>query len=236
MNLVILEEGDWLGPDRAGLSGRKFQHVQEVHRLREGGELRVGVLGGRMGRGRILQLGQDHLEMEVQLDQDPPPKLPVHLVLALPRPKVLNRVLASATSLGVEAVHLVNAWKVEKSYWKSPRMAEENLRMQRLLGLEQARDTILPELHLHRLFRAFAEEALPRLTEGRLALLAHPGAGIPCPLGIGQPLILAVGPEGGWVEAEVGSFLEAGFCGVDLGPRILRVETAVAVLLGRIRA
>ena len=172
--------------------------------------------------------------MDVTLDEPPPPTLPLTLILALPRPKALNRVLASATSLGVARIYLINAWKVEKGYWKSPRMAEENLLLQRILGLEQAKDTVLPELHLRRLFRAFAEDELPGLTHGGLALVGHPGAPVPCPRAASGPVTLAVGPEGGWIDAELSTLGAAGFHAVDLGPRILRTETAVAALVGRL--
>ena len=164
----------------------------------------------------------------------PPPKLPLTLLLALPRPKVLNRALASAASLGVARILLLNAWKVEKAYWKSPKLAPENLREQLILGLEQAKDTVLPELKMVRLFRPFVEEELPHLTQGHRLLLGHPGAPTACPRALDGPAMLAIGPEGGWVEAEKQSLEGAGFEAVDLGPRILRVETALAALVGRL--
>jgi RsmE family RNA methyltransferase len=208
--------------------------VREVHRAEAGDTLKTGLLGGFMGSGLVTRLDSDCLELELALDQPPPPKLPLTLILALPRPKVLNRVLASAASLGVARIFLVNAWKVEKSYWKSPRMADENLLLQRLLGLEQARDTVLPELHLRRLFRPFVEEELPGLIRGTTALVGHPGASKACPREVLDPITLAIGPEGGWIEAELASLEVAGFCPVDLGPRILRTETALAALVGRL--
>ncbi|MDP2877041.1 MAG: 16S rRNA (uracil(1498)-N(3))-methyltransferase [Holophaga sp.] len=234
MNLIILFPDDFLDPQRVRLTGRRLAHVRDTHRAVLGDSLNVGLLAGLMGTGLITRLDEEALEMDVALDQPPPPKLPLTLVLALPRPKVLNRVLASAASLGVAHIHLINAWKVEKSYWKSPRMAEENLHHQRLLGLEQAKDTVLPELHIHRLFRPFVEDVLPTIVEGTQALVGHPGAPEPCPRHIHQPITLAVGPEGGWIEAELASLIRAGFCPVDLGPRILRTETAVAALVGRL--
>jgi RsmE family RNA methyltransferase len=232
MNLLILREEDWTG-GTVRLTGRRLNHVLEVHRARPGDELAVGLLGGAMGRGRVLRLDDQALELDVVLDQAPPPKLPLTLVLALPRPKVLNRVLAAATSLGVARIYLVNAWKVEKSYWHSPRLAEANLLLQRVLGLEQARDTRLPELHLRRLLRPFAEDELPGLLQGSLALLAHPGSAAPCPREVAGPATLVIGPEGGFIPAEVELLTRSGCRAVHLGERILRVETAVAALVGR---
>jgi RsmE family RNA methyltransferase len=185
-----------------------------------------------MGQGLVTRLDSEALELDVELAQPPPPKLPLTLVLALPRPKVLNRALASATSLGVARIYLVNAWRVEKSYWKSPRLQEDNLLLQRILGLEQARDTVLPELHLRRLLRPFAEEELPGLIRGTLPLLAHPGSPDPCPRDLREPVTLLVGPEGGFIPPEVELLARAGCRPVGLGDRILRVETALAALVG----
>jgi len=234
MNLILLFPEDFVEPNRVRLAGRRLAHVRDTHRATTGDALTVGQLAGPMGTGIVTRLDEEVLEMEVTLVQPPPLKLPLTLVLALPRPKVLNRVLASATSLGVGQIHLINAWKVEKSYWKSPRMAAENLLHQRLLGLEQAKDTVLPELHLHRLFRPFAEDQLSGIVQGTLALVGHPGALEPCPRRVEGPVTLAVGPEGGWIPSELESLAAVGFRLVDLGPRILRTETAVAALVGRL--
>ncbi len=234
MNLVLLFPEDLVAPDRARLAGRRLAHVREVHRAAVGDDLAVGLLGGKMGRGRVRRLDGEALELDLALDQDPPPKLPLTLVIAVPRPKVLNRVVAASASLGVARIVLVNAWKVEKAYWSSPRMAPENLRQQLLLGLEQAKDTVLPELRLARLFRPFVEDALPVLLQGGTGLLAHPGAEQGPPRVLAAPLTLAIGPEGGWIEAERASLQGAGMHPVGLGPRILRTETALAALVGQL--
>jgi RsmE family RNA methyltransferase len=205
-----------------------------VHRAAVGDALVVGKLNGRIGTGEVTRLDDTALEMRVALDREPPPPLPVTLVLALPRPKVLNRVVASATSLGVKRIALVNAWRVEKSYWKSPKLSDENLLLQRVLGLEQAKDTILPSIELHRLFRPFVENELPAVANGTLAIVAHPLGARACPRGVTSPVTLAIGPEGGFIAPEIASLERAGFESVTLGERILRVETAVAALLARL--
>lgn len=234
MNLVLLFPEDLVAPDCARLTGRRLAHLREVHRVAPGDELTVGLLGGKMGRGRILRLDEGQAELALALDQPPPPKLPLTLVIAVPRPKVLNRVVAAAASLGTQRIVLLNAWKVEKAYWASPKMRPEALRDQLILGLEQAKDTVLPDLRLARLFRPFVEDELPGLLAGGTGLLAHPGAGGAAPGPMVSPVTLAIGPEGGWIDAEVGSLLEAGLQPLDLGPRILRTETALAALVGKL--
>jgi RsmE family RNA methyltransferase len=234
MNLILLFVDDFVSEGRARLTGRRLAHVRSVHRVGTGDALRVGLLGGKKGTGRIAHIDDFALDMDVELDQEPPPKLPLTLIVALPRPKALNRIVAAATSLGASSLVLLNTWKVEKSYWKSPRLSESNLLHQRILGLEQAADTVLPNLRIERLFTPFVRDALPILGEGSTRLLAHPGACAPCPSDAKGPCTLALGPEGGFVASEVAALEDAGFLQVGLGARTLRVETAMAVSVGRL--
>ena len=230
MNLVLLFEEDFITDGVARLTGRRAEHIARVHRASEGDSLVAGIANGRIGSGTITKMTSDAVEMDVALDRDPPPPLPLTLILALPRPKVLNRVIASATSLGVKDVHLINAWRVEKNYWKSPKLSEDNLREQCIAGLEQARDTVLPRITLHRFFRQFAEG----FTSDALKLVAHPHTSAECPRNVNEATALAIGPEGGFIAEELASFERAGFQTVTMGERILRVETAVAALIARL--
>jgi 16S rRNA (uracil1498-N3)-methyltransferase len=232
MNLVLLEASDFVAGDCVRLTGRRLEHVRKVHRAEAGDELRVGVVGGQIGRGRVERMDDASMEMAVALDRDPPPPLPLRLILALPRPKVLNRTIAAAASLGIKEIDIVNSWRVEKSYWKSPRLSGENLRAQCVLGLEQAVDTVLPVIRQHRLLMEFMRGLS---IEGRLGLVAHPYDAKPIPRVIDKPVTLAIGPEGGFIDREVESFREAGFQTVSLGPRILRVETALPAIVAKIQ-
>ena len=233
MNLILLSQDDFLSESHVRLTGRRLEHVNNVHRVKAGDVLRVGLLNGGMGQARITALDSQGLEMDVVLNQPPPPKLPLTLVIALPRPKALNRVIAAATSLGAARIILLNAWKVEKSYWKSPRLDAANLLHQRILGLEQAMDTMLPELRLARFFAPFVRDELPGLASQTRCLIAHPQADAPCPMGLKESCTLVLGPEGGFIPDEVSAFENIGFQSVSLGPRILRTETALAALVGR---
>lgn len=230
MNLILLFEDDFVGERRVRLGGRRREHVVNVHRASVGDELVVGVANGRIGRGIVARIDDGALELDVVLEGEPPPPLPLTLVLALPRPKVLNRVIAGAASLGIKRIVLINSWRVEKSYWKSPRLATENLTLQSILGLEQARDTVLPSIEMRRLFRPFVEQELPAIAEGTRALVAHPHAAQRCPRGLRERVTLVVGPEGGFIEPEIASLQRAGCTPVTVGERILRVETAVPYL------
>jgi RsmE family RNA methyltransferase len=92
----------------------------------------------------------------------------------------------------------------------------------------------MPEIHIKKLFKPFVEDELPAIAEGSLRLVAHPGEANACPHHVEKKTTLVIGPEGGFTEYEVSKLKEAGFDGVHLGSRILRVETAVPVLISRL--
>ncbi len=235
MNLILLFPDDFVGEaDRVRIQGRRLRHVLEVHHASVGDELCVGLAGGRVGIGRVICLNETMLEMEVHLDRRPPPALPVTLVLALPRPKVLRRVLRSASAMGVKRIILINSFRVEKSFWYSPFLGETSLKEQLIFGLEQARDTVLPEVVLRPLFKPFVEDELPALIEGTVPLVAHPAASVSCPRNLGHAVTLAIGPEGGFISYEIEKLIACGFAAVHLGSRTLSVETAVPALLSRL--
>lgn len=236
MNLLLLEPADFIAGDRVRLSGRRLTHMQDVHRVQSGDSLRVGLVGGMMGTGTLTELSDTFAELEVSLSLAPPAKLPLTLLVALPRPKMLKRILQTVATMGVARLIFVNSYRVEKSFWQTPFLTPEAIRHELLLGLEQARDTVLPEVMIEKRFKPFVEDRLPALIANTHNLLAHPGDYPPCPQALAhdQAITLAIGPEGGWIEYEVQKLQEAGFSPVSLGARILRVETAVTALIARL--
>ncbi|MBI5186491.1 MAG: 16S rRNA (uracil(1498)-N(3))-methyltransferase [Nitrospinae bacterium] len=235
MNLILLFPEDFYsGREKVRLTGRRLRHVLEVHRAAVGDTLNVGLASGKMGTGAVTRLDLDALEMEVLLDHAPPPPLPVILLLSLPRPKVLKRVLLCAASMGVKRIFLINSWRVEKSFWKSPALEKEKVSEALALGLEQARDTILPQVMLRPLFKPFVEDELPDIVKDSISIVAHPGGAAIFPREVDRPVVLAVGPEGGFIPYELESFKRLGFQMAGLGERVLRVESAVPALLAKL--
>ena len=234
MNLALLFDDDFIAEDRARLTGRRLAHLRSVLKAGTGDQVPVGRVNGRMGMGEVLRLSDTEAELRVQLTQLPPPALPLTLVLAMPRPKMFRRVLQTCASLGVEDLWLIHSYKVEKSFWQTPWLSEPHLRENLTLGLEQARDTVMPRVQVRQRFKPFVEDELPGLLAGRQGWVAHPGTATPCPVHVNAPALLCIGPEGGFTPYEVGKLEEAGCQGVHLGPRILRVETAVPVLVSRL--
>lgn len=234
MNLILLFEQDFITSDRVKLSDERFKHIRSIHQSSLGDSVRVGLLNGLMGQGIIEKLDKDSVEISVALDQPAPKKLPLTVILALPRPKMIRRIFRSITELGVEELIIINSYKVEKSFWQSPVLEDNKVRDYLITGLQQAKDTQLPKVSFHKRFKPFVEDVLPTLMENKRGFVAHPNTGQSCPHSLNSPLLLAIGPEGGFTDYEVGKFVEAGFEGIHLGERILRVENAITALTSKL--
>ncbi len=236
MNLILLHNEDFTGSNRVRLFGRRYEHARAILKVTNGKTLQVGLLGGRTGYGTVLSINEANLELEVLLEHEPPDPLPVTVILAMPRPKVFKRVLQGMTAIGIKQVILLNTWRVDKSYWQSPALEPTAIQEQLILGLEQARDTILPTVQLQTRFKPFVEDSLPAIAAQTCALVAHPGSSQPCPVNVPQAVTLAIGPEGGFTAYEIEKLVAAGLTPIHLGNRPLRVETAVPALIGRLLA
>ncbi|QEY59768.1 16S rRNA (uracil(1498)-N(3))-methyltransferase [Pseudomonas sp. C27(2019)] len=234
MNLLLLDDADFIAADRVRITGRRLLHLITVNKASVGQVLRAGRLGGLQGQAVLLSINNTAAELQVSLSEQPPAKLPITLLLALPRPKMLRRTLQTIASMGVAKLVLINSYRVEKSFWQTPFLQPEALTEQLILGLEQARDTILPEVILAKRFKPFVEDELPALAANTRGFIAHPGDHPECPRALNEPVTLAIGPEGGWIPYEVTLLSKAGLQPVQLGERILRVETAVPALLARL--
>jgi RsmE family RNA methyltransferase len=232
MNLLLLTPDEVRADGTAQVGGRRARHVAEVLRARPGDTVRAGVLGGKLGTARLLSLEGEEVVLALTFAEEPPPRPGVDLLLALPRPKALRRILAAVASLGVDRLVLLNAARVEKSYFDAQVLAPERTRKHLIDGLEQARDTILPEVHLAPRFRPFVEDTLDGLLGPGQRWLLHPGPDTPPLHPPGGRITLAVGPEGGWVPFERELLAARGFQPLSLGTRSLRTETVVPFALG----
>jgi RsmE family RNA methyltransferase len=243
VNLLLLEPGE-LDGDTAIVADRRAAHLRGVLGAKVGARVRAGVLGGGTGTAEVIADDGAALTLRLALTAPARPPLPIELVLAVPRPKVLSRTIEIAAAFAVEKIALTNAWRVDKSYLASPRVAPDALALAARLGAEQGATTHVPEIALHRRLMALLDGRWPAPgAPPETKLVAHPG-GVPIERALedapgagasaGDPLALAIGPEGGWIAREVETFAARGFTVVSLGDAILRVEAAVAAALGQL--
>ncbi len=242
MNIILLDRAEIQENNITLLQGERAQHLVKVLRVKQGDWVRVGVVAGSLGRGQILSLQEKYpfaVELLVELTSPPPPLPRLDLILALPRPIMLKRILSQATALGIGRFFLIHSRRVEKSFWKTTLLQQQEYTLHLRKGLEQAAvDTRLPEVYQYPRFKPFIEDIFPQWKkEYRHLILADPSGRSLLSAGLSeQPgrVVFVIGPEGGWVEYELEKFQQQGFYTCAMGERILKVDTAVTALHGRI--
>ena len=233
MNIVLLEAEQTQSEFWKIDNPRQIQHLSQHVQLNAGDTLKVGIRNGERYLTEVISVSGQQIRIRpIQLEAIPA-KLPVHLILALPRPKVLRRIIMDAVTLGVQRISLIHSYRVDKSYWQSPFL--QHLDDYVTLGLEQAGDTISPEIQMYKRFKPFVEDVLPTfISDQKPAYVAHPYAEQQMPHAIQHSCCLIVGPEGGFIPYEVDLLKKNGCQARRLGNRILRTETAVSHILGRL--
>lgn len=239
MNLILLEPEELRTDGSAHVGGIRAAHIRHVLQSADGDRIRVGVVDGVMGRATVRREGEGY-GLECQWDAERPPVPRTDLLLAMPRPKVMNRLWPVLASLGVGRIMICNAWKTRREYFDTHVLDPQHIRGALIEGLQQAKDTRLPQVSIHRQFRKWVEDEFdPSAYAAKW--VAHPAG--PAARSIREALaeapregrvLLAVGPEGGWTDFELGLLEERGFSRVTWGERVLRSDTACVVLLGLI--
>ena len=133
----------------------------------------------------------------------------------------------------MEKIILLHSYRVDKSYWQTPFL--QQLDQFVTLGLEQAGDTVAPEIEIYKRFKPFVEDILPSMiAQNSPAYVAHPYAQEKMPTGIDHPCTILIGPEGGFIPYEIELLEKNGCLAFSLGNRIIRTETVISYVLGRL--
>lgn len=243
MNLVLVERAQVGAAGAVTVSGARAAHIRNVLKAAPGKQIRIGILDGPLGCGTVHSVADDAVEVHCVFDADLPPRPRVDLLLALPRPKVLRRLWAQLAALGVGQIILTNAERVERNYFDTNILTPEVYRPLLIEGLQQARDTRLPSVSIHRQFKILVEDHLDELFASGLRVVADPAAARPvgavcagAHVNRDARVLLAIGPEGGWNRFELDLLAARGFVPAGLGPRTLRSDTACIALLSAAHA
>ena len=234
VNLILLDPGELTDAGNVRLSGGRADHLRTVLRIAPGHEVRVGVLDGPRGVGTVVSVDDDAIDLRCTFEETVPARPAVDLLLALPRPKVMRRLWAQIAALGVGQIILTNAERVERDYFDTHLLTVEGYRPLLIEGLQQARDTRVPCVSIHRRFKVLIEDVLDGLFPGGCRLVAHPGVDASTAdvtRRTGERVLLAIGPEGGWNDFELTLLDAHGFQAIGIGPRTLRSDTACVAIL-----
>ncbi len=235
MNLILFtaQEADQPLPR----TDPRAQHLLGVLRRQPGDRFDAGLIGGPRGKGTLVSVEDNCLNLNFQWGEFPPSLAPISLLVGLPRPQTVRKILLEATTLGVSAIHFFASAKSEPSYAQSTLWSSGEWRRILIAGAEQAFCTRLPTVTWGRSLDD--EIALLPPDCMRLALDNYESPG-----SLGQmelqatSLVLALGSERGWSAAERKDLRHHGFLFAHLGPRVLRTETAVtaatAIILAKL--
>jgi 16S rRNA (uracil1498-N3)-methyltransferase len=239
MNLILLADRDRVDASCVTLTDARATHLLQVLRVTPGQTVRVGLLDGPLGLGTVDAVSDGRVTMRCVFETEAPPRPRVDVLLALPRPKVLRRLWAQFAALGVGQIILTNASRVERDYFDTHVVTEACYRPLLIEGLQQARDTRVPRVSVHRQFRILVEDHLDDLFRSGVRLVADPSGSTSIAnalAGRDERVLLAIGPEGGWNQFELRLLETRGFTPVGLGRRTLRVDTACVALLSHVHS
>ena len=236
MNLIILHPKELDQERRVSLSCHRAKHIRKVLKPQIGQALKIGLLDGPLGEGIVEQCDRDAVILHCRFDEKIAPRPRIDLLLAMPRPKVLKRLFAQIAAMGVDHLYLTNAEKVERCYFDS-HVLDSDFYVPRLIeGLQQAKDTHLPRVTIHRQLKPFIEDELKKVGAETVKLLAEPTNGRRISEVLSETtaerIMLAIGPEGGWTPYEINLLQTHDFQPITMGSRVLRSDTACIALLG----
>ncbi|RZG84513.1 16S rRNA (uracil(1498)-N(3))-methyltransferase [Acinetobacter sp. WCHAc060033] len=233
MNIVLLDPRQTESEIWTISSKRQLEHLHTHVGVKVGDTLKVGIREAKRYLTEIIEISGNSIQLKPLKEEKVPEKLPVTLIVALPRPKVLRRLIMDAVTLGVDKLILIHSYRVDKSYWQTPFLQQLDHFV--TLGLEQAGDTIAPKIELYKRFKPFVEDVLPiMISEHSPAYVAHPYTNLKMPYAVDHSCTVIIGPEGGFIPYEIDLLIKNGCQAVSLGNRILRTETAIPYVLGRL--
>ena len=234
----------------AALHGDQAQHLSRVLRAQPGMEFDV-VAGGRAWLARIASIDRDSVHFILLQELETAPALPVTLLLSIFKFDRMEWAIEKAVELGCSRIVPVLAERTEKHLAQAAAKRVERWRRLALEAAKQSRRSDLPEIGEPTRLAAILAPEVPAsspqqpaakplrilLSETEedqplLRILQQSASEAAAPSGV----LLAVGPEGGWTGGEIALFMRADWHSASLGPRILRVETAVIAALAIVNA
>ena len=222
MNLVLLTEKELV--DGLALEDARSVHLLHTVGLKVGGVFHIGIKNARRGLATITSI-HPRLMVTLKYESEIQKRIPLTVIVGLPRPQTAKKVLHDLASVGVDKIIFFDTEKGDAGYatsslWKDGEWVEHVDK-----GAEQACSAHVPEV----LRCATLVEALASVETGAWKIALDPYEASHA-LGEIKPTapyaVLAIGPERGWSAAERSQLLKNNFVLCHLGDRILRVESA----------
>ncbi len=242
MNIIILFESDKKDDGLYHLSDYRAEHIRSVLKSQINDQIEIGILNGALGTASVQSIDDDKIVLfDLQLKEIRPVDKIIDIIVALPRPQTVKKILFTSAMMGIRNIFFIRSNRVEKSFFHSPLLEEENYTKYLINGLQQGKNTQMPIVSIHDKFKPFMQDNLSRFYEEKNE---QPLKFLP-ELDVSQTLVdvydkknkhllVAIGPEGGWVPFETEMMESLGFHKFKLGDWTLRVEHALTACLAQI--
>ena len=240
MNTLFIYSAEYDGQEVL-LRGDRASHYQAELDIEQ--PIRIAVQGQFRARARVVANTQREIRISIEEIVEPAERLNVALVVAVPRPQTVKKVISLAVQAGISSLYFVRAFHTVPSYLQSKTLEPVGIEQEVNKALEQVWDFQSPQILVVTRMKQLFEQILPQWRA------CHPDS----PLLLGEPkadqtrslacmvdrqpppaALLAIGPEKGWGTDEQRGFADAGFSIVHLADREYRVETALALFLGQL--
>lgn len=221
-----------LSPGRHRLPETEAHHLRNVLRLKVGDAIEVFDGTRRHGCGRLLDVGKRQVWVEIEtVREEAPPRRRVIVATAVPKGERADWLIEKGTELGI---HELIPLRTSRSTVDPRDHKLDRWRQQAIAACKQSGRNDLPTIHPVCDYATFLQRGD---VHQQTWWLAHPGGESWAQLQNRitaqppeHPLLVAVGPEGGWTDAEVTAGQQAGATLLALGSQILRIETAVIAI------
>jgi 16S rRNA (uracil1498-N3)-methyltransferase len=224
---------DEVSGNRAALVGEHAQHLSRVLRVRVGQEFDIST-GEKVRRGTVLAIADDRVEFELGETIEAAATAPITLVLAVFKFDRMEWAIEKCTELGVANIIPVIAARTEIHLAAAAMKRVERWRRLALSASEQSRRVVPPEI----CDPIKLKDALGQSSTTKIVLAETEKVVTLADLLSSEPssVALAIGPEGGWTDAELKLFQDAEWQSASLGSTILRAETAAIAALAIVAA
>jgi RsmE family RNA methyltransferase len=224
VNLVLITADEAVsGLPRDDLRTR---HLRETVGVGVGANFHVGLENGPRGIATVTAISPQ-LTFTVVWEKSPQARLPLTVLIGLPRPQTAKKILHDLASLGAARIIFFESEKGDPGYLTSSLWKDGEWREHVLKGAEQACSTLVPEVT--RVASLVEAIGLIDAAAWKLALDPYEAVSAPELSAPASAAVLAIGPERGFSDEERTTLRQAGFAFAHLGDRILRVEAAALV-------
>ncbi len=215
----------------------RFDRLSAAVAVGTGASFRVAVEGLGRGIATIRSCAGEAVKADFELISGSENVPEIDVLLALPRPKVLRRLIPRITAMGISSLTLLNACGVKREYFATHWLRDESIAELVMLGLEQGGACRYPAIRVEKQLKPFLMDGVAEMRGSAELLLASPDGSksLPVSAGAGR-VIVAIGPETGWTDFELGLFADVGFMSYRLCEEHLPCDVAAIAAVAVVKA